>query len=60
MVQGGSQDFNVPTAVGGSTTTAMPVFMPAVAPKFTKADTSGITCEVKKSMKFNFEVEPPQ
>jgi len=38
---------------------AMPMFVPAVAPKFTKADTSGITCEVKGSMTFNFEVAPP-
>ena len=64
MQQIGTQDMNIPTASasGGQerTTMAMPMFVPAVAPKYTKADTSGITCEVKKSRTFDFEVEPPQ
>jgi len=64
MQQIGTQDMKVATtsASGGqeSTTMAMPMFVPAVAPKYSKADTSGIICEVKKSMTFDFEVEPPQ
>jgi len=63
MQQGGTSNVSVPTASGGgpraTTSTEMPVFMPAVAPKYTTASNSGITCDVKKSMTFNFEVEPP-
>jgi len=64
MQQIGTQDMAVQTAGAGGgmerSTMEMPLFVPAVAPRFSKADTSGITCEVKKSMTFNFEVEPPQ
>ena len=64
MIQTGTQDMNVQTASAGGgmdrSSMAMPTFMPAVAPQFTKADTSGIVCEVNKSMKFDFEVLPPQ
>lgn len=63
MKQGGSTNMNVPTASGSgpraTTSVAMPVFMPVVAQKYTKASTSGITCDVKKSMTFDFTVEPP-
>ena len=63
MKQGGSINMKVPTASssGGQemSSKAMPMYTPAVAPKFTKASTSGITCDVKKSMKFDFQVEPP-
>lgn len=63
MKQIGTQDMNVPTASAGGgqvgTTMAMPVVVPAIAAKYSKADTSEITCEVKKSMTFNFEVTPP-
>jgi len=61
--QGGTVNMNVPTpnAAGGQTKTsmAMPMFTPAVATKYTRGETSGITCEVKKSMTFDFTVEPP-
>lgn len=64
MRQMGTQQVNVPTASGNGgqemASKSMPIVVPAVAPKFTKADTSGITCEVKKSMTFDFRVEPPQ
>ena len=64
MQPAGTQNMNVPTASAtggqGMMTMAMPMFVPAVAPKYTKADSSGITCEVKKSMTFDFRVEPPQ
>lgn len=63
MKQEGTSNMSVPTAStsGTRTTTsmAMPVFVPAVAPKYTTASNSGITCDVKKSMTFDFEVEPP-
>ena len=42
-----------------STTVPMTFYSPAVAKKYTSAETSGITCEVKKSMTFDFQVEPP-
>jgi hypothetical protein len=62
--QVGIQQMNVQTASvsGGQEiiSRAMPTFAPAVAPKFTKAGTSGITCDVKKSLTFDFTVEPPQ
>ena len=41
------------------TTIEVPVAVPVVAKKYTKAETSGITCDVKKSMKFDFKVDPP-
>jgi len=59
MVQGGNRSFSIATP-DGSTTREMSMFVPAVAPRFTKAETSGITCEVTKSRTFDFEVEPPQ
>ena len=58
MQQTGGANAGVPRAGAGGQ--AMPMFLPAVAPKYTKADTSGITCEVKGSMTFDFTVEPPQ
>jgi len=58
MKQDGTKNMNVQTP-GATTSMAMPMFTLAVATKFTKADTSGITCDVKRSMTFDFEVEPP-
>lgn len=64
MQQTGTQNMNVvtPNASGSQErgTMAMPMFVQAVAPKYTKADTSGITCDVKTSMTFDIKVEPPQ
>jgi len=42
------------------TSVEIPVAAPVVAKKYTKADTSGIVCDVKKSVQFDFKVEPPE
>ena len=43
-----------------SSTIAVTLYSPVIAKQFTSAETSGITCEVKKSMTFDFQVEPPK
>ena len=63
MKQAGTKNMNVPSSGGagqsGMSSMSMPVFVPAIASKYTKASTSEITCDVKKSMTFDFRVEPP-
>lgn len=52
---------NVTMSSGGiSSTVPMSLYMPVIAPKYTKGETSGITCEVQKSTTFDFKVEPPK
>ena len=52
---------SVASAAGGVTTSSVPMsmYVPAIATKYSRGETSGITCEVKKSMTFDFEVQPP-
>lgn len=55
------QDVEVSTGVGAdgsATKMRIPSLTPIVAPKHRSAETSDIKCDVKKSMTFNFQVEP--
>lgn len=51
----------VTTSSGGVTSSVpMSIYTSAIDTKFSRGETSGITCEVKKSMTFDFKVDPPK
>jgi len=62
-VSGGTRDIStsVASASGGVTVASVPMtmYVPAIATKYSRGETSDIICDVKKSMTFDFKVEPP-
>ena len=60
MVAGEAKNVTMKSAGGISSTVPMSMYSSAVDTKFSRGETSGITCDVTKSMTFDFEVQPPK